>query len=172
MNRNMMLAAFVAKAAGGDSGGNAGGSCVYSGSVVFESDEPTQNLRLNLGLPSRAKFFLMWNDKEEFLSNETLSNNYLNFVIMLPIGFNEFLPSQRGTNTLNENEYDRIFIVSPNVIANSASPNGYAISGAGTIQSGAYGEWLANDDGTITLNKWGSGSSRVRAGKYNWVAAC
>ncbi len=55
-------------------------------------------------------------------------------------------------------------------VANTASPNGYALDRPSNIGGSYYPRFIINDDGTMTVGRYSSASSYIPAGTYQYYA--
>lgn len=155
----------------GSGGGNAN---TYSGDMVTDAATsiPASGLTLSLGLPSRVKWFFMWFDRDDFIALESVANNYYGFVVMFPVTLSEILPIRMNATALVPDTSDRFFMVGSYYNTTSGSENGYASTGIIHHATANTEIWAANEDGTITISRFGSATTTLFAGTYHWIAVC
>lgn len=156
--------------AGIQTGGGGGNANTYSGEIVFDAETSvtTKGLTLNLGLPSRAKWFFMWFDKDDF-AKVTPTNNKYGAVIMIPVTASDIIPFRVNATTVLPDTSDRLFFVGSYY---NAVNDGYGLTGLGNLVTANTSIWAANEDGTITLSRFGAAGTWMFAGTYHWIAVC
>lgn len=129
-------------------------------------------LTLDLGLPSRAKWFFMWFDRDDFLAIETPANNYYGIVAMFPVTLSEIIPIRYNASGVALDTADRFFLVGSYYSATTGSDSGYGVNGIGNLVNANTSVWAANEDGTITISRFGTAANYLFAGTYHWIAVC
>ena len=156
---------------GGSSGGNAN---TYSGELITDAvtNIYAAGLTLDLGLPSRAKWFFMWFDRDDFLAIETPGNNYYGIVVMFPVTLSEIIPIRYNASGVVLDTADRFFLVGSYYNATTGSDSGYGSVGLSNFVNANTSVWAANEDGTITISRFGTSATYLFAGTYHWIAGC
>ena len=142
------------------------------GTFTLESNmnlQTTPAVRPGLDLDFKPDVLFWMISRESFAAMQDPSGNRVFGCVALKDSIMPYL--QYASNAISDdlsNGYH--FYLYYGAVANTASPNGYALDRPSNLGSSYYNRFIINDDGTMSVGRYSSTSSNIPAGTYQYYA--
>lgn len=122
-----------------------------------------------LQLSFKPDYFMLTPDRASFEARGSYSGGLWELVAFKKSLFPPYANSSSvSPEAVTTNEYG--FFYRAGVVSNSSVSCGYGLGGLSFLGQSYYSRYAVNDDGTISVGRYSSASTKIFAGKYRYIA--
>lgn len=123
----------------------------------------------NLQLSFKPDYFMLTPDRTSFEARASYSGGLWELVAFKKSLFAPYASSSSvSPEAVSTNDYG--FFYRSNVVSNSSVSCGYGLGAQSFLGQNYYSRYAVNDDGTISVGRYSSASTKIFAGKYKYIA--
>lgn len=161
------LSEAVATLASGYGGGGGGGTAETGTFTLSSNLSLTTSAQVipNLRLSFQPDFLFILMDRDSFDSLESYGGTLFGLIASK---VSQVALFSVGSNIISPSDYQILLMY--NTVANSAAPNGYALNLPSALGSSYYNRYSVNSDGTVSVGRYSSASTKMQAGTYRFFA--
>lgn len=122
-----------------------------------------------LQLSFKPDYFMLTPDRDSFEAKGSYSGGLWELVAFKKSLFAPYAQSSSvSPEAVTTNDYG--FFYRASVVSNSSISCGYGLGGQSFLGQNYYSRFAVNDDGTISVGRYSSASTKIFAGKYRYIA--